>query len=245
MKKPLIGINPYYFEHRNLFWNGTQEKYYKAVWMGGGIPVTLHYPANGGTIEEIVQSIDGLLTVGGPDLPHDIYGGKSPELLDEDIMHPTREKFDRSLFLAAKKHKIPILSICAGFQHINVIYGGSLYEDLNSQMGGAIYHGEFNGKWVNHPVTLVEDSLIYRVINNKTPEVASTHHQGIWKLGKGLKAVAHSEDGLIEAIEDIDERNAFIAVQWHPEIGLDNPEQVRLFEWLSSESLKRKNMNLT
>ena len=240
MKKPLIGINPYYFKRQNHFWNGTQEKYYKAVWQGGGVPVTVHYPANGGDVEEKADTIDGLLAVGGPDLPIHTYGGKYPELLDEDVMHPSREKFDRAIYLRMKELRKPILSICAGFQHINVISGGSLFEDLGAQFKGSIDHGEFNGNWSEHTVRLEKDSLIYRVLENEKSRVASTHHQGIRDLGEGLRAVAYAEDGLIEAIEDVEEPDAFIAVQWHPEIELENSDQNRLFNWLAAEAIKRK-----
>ena len=98
MFKPIIGINPYYFEYDESFWNGTKEKYFRSVWLAGGLPVTLHHFSSGGTVEDIIERIDGLLLVGGPDIPNTIYGGKHSELLDEDVMHLNREKFDRIIF---------------------------------------------------------------------------------------------------------------------------------------------------
>ncbi len=84
---------------------------------------------------------------GGPDLSVELYGGQHPELLDKDVIHHQREAFDRAIFLATRRQHKPILAICLGLQHINVIYGGDLYEDLDTQFPGTIDHGEFNGSW--------------------------------------------------------------------------------------------------
>ncbi len=216
MKKPLIGLNPYYFEYSDAMWNGSKDRYFTAIWAAGGIPVTLHYPDQDDSINEIAQAIDGLLLVGGPDIPNNIYNGNHPELLDSDVMGTEREKFDR------------MLAICVGMQHINVIRGGTLYEDLTEQLDGSVYHGEFNGECAHHTVKLEKNSLINKVIGDDDSEITSTHHQGIRTLGSGLKPVSWSDDGLIEAIEDTKIPDAFLAVQWHPELMLDDEDQINL-----------------
>ena len=239
MKKPLIGLNPYYFEYSDAMWNGSKELYFTAIWAAGGIPVTLLYPDQDNSINEIAQAIDGLLLVGGPDIPNDIYNGNHPELLDSDVMAPKREKFDRNIFLAMYNLRKPMLAICVGMQHINVIRGGTLYEDLTKQLVSAVNHGEFNGEWSRHMVKLEKNSLVNKVIGNDYSEIKSTHHQGIRTLGSGLKPVSWSDDGLIEAIEDTKVPNAFLAVQWHPELMLDDESQINLFKWLVKESQSR------
>jgi len=239
MKKPLIGLNPYYFEYSDAMWNGSKDSYFAAIWAAGGIPVTLHYPNQVDSINEISQAIDGLLLVGGPDIPNNIYNGNHPELLDSDVMGPEREKFDRNIFLAMYNLRKPMLAICVGMQHINVIRGGTLYEDLNEQLDGSVNHGEFNGEYAHHRVKLEKNSLINKVIDDDNPEITSTHHQGIRTLGSGLKPVSWSNDGLIEAIEDTKIPDAFLAVQWHPEIMLDGEDQIDLFKWLVLESLSK------
>ena len=236
MKKPLIGLNPYYFEYSDAMWNGSKDRYFTAIWAAGGIPVTLHYPDQDDSINEIAQAIDGLLLVGGPDLPNDIYNGNHPELLDSDVMVPKREKFDRNIFLAMYNLRKPMLAICVGMQHINVIRGGTLYEDLTEQLDGSVYHGEFNGECAHHTVKLEKNSLINKVIGDDDSEIKSTHHQGIRTLGSGLKPVSWSDDGLIEAIEDTKIPDAFLAVQWHPELMLDDENQINLFKWLVKKS---------
>jgi len=239
MKKPLIGLNPYYFEYSDALWNGSKDRYFIANWAAGGIPVTLHYPNQDDSINEIAQAIDGLLLVGGPDIPNNIYNGNHPELLDSDVMVPKREKFDRNIFLAMYNLRKPMLAICVGMQHINVIRGGTLYEDLTEQLDGSVYHGEFNGEYAHHTVKLEKNSLINKVIGDDDSEITSTHHQGIRTLGSGLKPVSWSDDGLIEAIEDTKIPDAFLAVQWHPELMLDDEDQINLFKWLVQESLYR------
>ena len=198
-----------------------------------------HYPNQDDSINEIAQAIDGLLLVGGPDIPNDIYNGNHPELLDSDVMVPKREKFDRNIFLAMYNLRKPMLAICVGMQHINVIRGGTLYEDLTEQLDGSVYHGEFNGECAHHTVKLEKNSLINKVIGDDDSEITSTHHQGIRTLGSGLKPVSWSDDGLIEAIEDTKIPDAFLAVQWHPELMLDDEDQINLFKWLVQESLSR------
>ena len=239
MKKPLIGLNPYYFEYSDAMWNGSKELYFTAIWAAGGIPVTLHYPNQDNLINEIAETIDGLLLVGGPDIPNDTYNGNHPELMDSDVMGPERENFDRKIFLAMYNLRKPILAICVGMQHINVIRGGTLYEDLNVQLNGSVNHGEFNGDYAQHTVKLEKNSLINKVINSDNPEIISTHHQGIRNLGSGLKPVSWSDDGLIEAIEDSNSPNSFIAIQWHPELMPHNINQKKLFNWLIGEAKKR------
>jgi putative glutamine amidotransferase len=133
----------------------------------------------------------------------------------------------------------PMLAICVGMQHINVIRGGTLYEDLTEQLDGSVYHGEFNGECAHHTVKLEKNSLINKVIGDDDSEITSTHHQGIRTLGSGLKPVSWSDDGLIEAIEDTKIPDAFLAVQWHPELMLDDEDQINLFKWLVQESLSR------
>jgi len=232
LKKPLIGLNPYLFHYRNSLWNATKETYYDAVWKAGGLPVTIHHSLASVSINAIADTLDGLIMVGGPDVPCNLYEGTYPELLDKDVMLPARESFDRAVFLAMKKLRKPILSICVGTQHINVIYGGSLYEDIDVLMQTPLDHGEFNGSVSFHPVNIEKNSFIYSVIKKESINVASTHHQGINTLGEGLSVSSIAPDGLIEAIEDTKNPDSFIAVQWHPEIMKDDENQLKLFKWV-------------
>ncbi len=235
MNKPIIGINPYYFNYKSDWWLATKEDYIKAVYRAGGIPVTLHHPQFGESVGELVERVNGIMMVGGPDFHCNMYGGGDPDLLRE-IIHPNRESFDRNLFNEARRQNKPILAICAGFQHINLIYNGTLYEDIEKQTDDPIDHGLLANDYVNHSVILDPDSNLYTVMGEKEPEVRSTHHQGIKEIGENLRAVARSSDGLIEAVEDAYNSRAFIAVQWHPELYPESSANSRIFDWLISES---------
>ena len=232
MKKNLIGINPYDIEQKGSRWNATKEAYYKAIWKNGGCPVTLNHTKNRQQISSLVSKIDGLLMVGGPDIPAKTYNSKNPKLLDSDVMSEKREAFDRAVFLEAMDQNKKILAICAGAQHANVILGGDLIEDIPTLIKNYINHGVFNGAANIHAVnTTNKNSLLYKIIRKKTFNVKSSHHQCINTPGKGVVVTAKAEDNTIEAIELVGQKN-FIGVQWHPEIMPKSENMKKLFLWL-------------
>lgn len=214
----------------------SKEAYSHCVWEAGGIPVILTYPNGHGDITEATDAIDALLMIGGPDLPIEYYGGSSYDLKGEEPMHTNRVEFDRQIFQSCRKADKPILGICAGIQHINVIFGGTLYEDIPSQLPGHIDHGTYNGDTATHPVEIDNTSLLLDITRESAVPVTSTHHQGIRNLGEKLKATAWSSDGLVEAVEPVNGEGRFIAVQWHPELMRDDPHQLRLFRWIVEEA---------
>ena len=234
MKKRLVGINPYDIDHNGSRWNATKEPYYKAIWAGGGCPVTLSHTKNKDQIKSLVSQIDSLLMVGGPDIPANKYKTENPHLLDPDIMSENREAFDRAVFLEAMKQNKKILAICAGTQHTNIIFGGTLIEDIPSLIKNHINHGVFNGEANSHPITVTKkNSLLYKIIGKERFSVKSSHHQCVNVVGKNIFVTAKAEDGTAEAIE-IKNCETFIGVQWHPEITPKNEETNKLFSWLSS-----------
>ena len=233
MKKPLIGIAPYHIERKGSFWNATKEEYYLSVWGSGACPVTLNHPPNKKEIPNIVNQIDAFLMVGGPDIPADVYGSENPNLIDKDQMSKERESFDRLVFLETMKQNKKVLAICLGMQHANVVFGGTLTEDIPTLVPGAIDHGKFNGKHSIHSVKVEKESLLFDVLGSQTADVASTHHQSVKSLGRGIKVTACSEDGVVEAIE-IKNKNNFIGVQWHPELLKESNESKKIFSWLQS-----------
>ena len=233
MKKPLIGINPYDIKRKGSFWNATKEDYYLTVWNSGGCPVTLNYPNKEEHISNIVEHLHGLLMVGGPDVPADVYGSTNPELLDKDQMSKEREFFDREVFLETLKQGKKVLAVCAGLQHINTVFGGTLTEDIPTLIPGAVDHGTFNGEYSVHEVKIKKESKLFNVLGVESVSVASTHHQCVNKLGDNIVSVASSSDGVVEAIEIENQKN-FIGVQWHPELIKQSEETKKLFSWLLS-----------
>ena len=234
MKKALIGINPYDIEIKGSTWNATKQAYYKAVWSAGGCPITLNHTKNKDQIASLVSNLDGLLMVCGPDIPANKYKSTNPQLLDPDTMSENRESFDRAIFLESMNQNKKILAICAGAQHVNVIYGGTLIEDIPTLVKNHIDHGVFNGAASVHPITIAkQNSTLSKLVNKKTIDIKSSHHQCINNLGEGVVVTATAKDGVIEAIE-LKDRDNFIGVQWHPEIMSNSREMSSLFAWLSS-----------
>ncbi len=236
VNRPLIGIAPGYFVKDNAYWHMAREAYSQSVWKADGIPLVLTYPEDESKMSDVACQLDGLILTGGPDLPIEIYGGVSYDMKGEEPMHPARVSFDRKIFDTFIQNQKPVLAVCAGLQIINVMRNGTLYEDVPSQLTGAMNHGDYKGPVVKHSMEVEKSSLLSDVLANETPTVNSTHHQGIRRLGKGLNPVAYAPDGLIEAVEPANGESPFLAVQWHPEQMQDDPTQMKLFHWLIEEA---------
>lgn len=235
--RPLVGIAPGYFVKEGAYWHMAREGYSQCVWKSGGIPLILTYPEEEKGAGDIADGLDGLILTGGPDLPIDVYGGAPYDLKGEEPMHPARVSFDRKIFDAFIQRQKPVLAVCAGLQVINVMNGGTLYEDVPSQLAGALDHGDYTRPVVSHSVELDQSSLLREILSDDVPIVNSTHHQGIRLLGDNLKPVAHAPDGLVEAVEPANGEAKLVAVQWHPEQMQEDKKQMRLFRWLVEEAI--------
>lgn len=185
--------------------------------------------AYGSELEEIASilpKIDGLVLTGGPDVNPKYYGKDHDSLLCE--IDDYRDTLEFLLIDYAFQKQIPIFAICRGAQILNVYLGGTLYADLPTYLPSEIVH-RCNNSTENclHPIYLDTNSYFYSWIGKDTIIVNSYHHQGVEKLGRGLKPVAFSPDGLVEAYEWDNSQNRpfIIAVQWHPE-RLGNENQV-------------------
>jgi putative glutamine amidotransferase len=165
---------------------------------------------------EALDLLDGLVLAGGADIDPASYGDTPhPETLDTV---PERDRFEIALVRAAIERNLPVLGICRGMQLINVAYGGTLLQHLPEHFG---HHehlrvvGTFDG--ADHDVELIEGTLAARAAGETHHATKSHHHQGVDRLGEGLRISGHSSmDGLPEAIE-MDDRRFVLGVQWHPE----------------------------
>jgi putative glutamine amidotransferase len=133
---------------------------------------------------------------------------------------PERDETDLILLEVAERRAMPVLGICFGMQSINVARGGSLIQDLASQMPEAIKHEQ--GQTINRPshhIRIETGSLLAELAGGETARVNSSHHQAVGKIGRDLRAIARAPDGVIEAIIDPRPDRFALGVQWHPEIG--------------------------
>ena len=170
-------------------------------------------------VEVLLDGIDGLLLSGGSDLDPDYYGEEcAPEL---GVTVPERDAFEMVLVRLALGRGIPIFGICRGMQVLNVALGGTLYQDLSSQLGKDILnHWQESPKWhPAHEIEVLHDSHLAEITRCQNAKVNSYHHQGIKELGDGLAVSARSSDGVVEAVENHDFTEQWlIGVQWHAEI---------------------------
>ena len=212
-ERPLIGIASL-----------DQESYIRAVRESGGLPVVL--PNTDGSvamIDSYLEELDGLLMPGGADIPPSEYGEEPHETVE--ILSDDRFNFEKALSFAwITKSKKPMLGICLGSQWINVASGGSLVQDIPSEFG-------VNHRDVNHAITIEPDSKLSGIFDSTGFEVNSFHHQAVRKLGDGLRVVARSPEGIVEATETTDPDRFLIGVQWHPERQVETDDsQKKLFD---------------
>jgi putative glutamine amidotransferase len=209
------------------------EDYRQSVLHVGGEVRILQTPA---TAEQALAGIDGLMLTGGDDVAPARYGEPAHATIVE--AEPGRDEFELALIGAARARNLPILAICRGIQVLNVACGGSLVQDIPSEMTGAMPH-RFdvppNQPYsLAHEVWIDQDTLLWKLMRERLSdvdacEVNSRHHQAVKRLAAGFKVAATAPDGVIEAIEDPAARFC-LAVQWHPENFFRTGEFRPLFE---------------
>lgn len=227
--KPIIGINCDYAEEGKRPYSFTYRDYSEAIIKAGGIPLLLPIIKDKDDGGFLVEKINGLLFTGGNDVPPRRYGEKMHK--KTVCVNPDKDISDFILVQAGLQKKKPMLAICYGAQLVNVALGGTLIQDIPSECCTSIIHkGSKNGGYT-HSVKIKKGTLLYKIIGADHVETNSTHHQAIKILGKGLRDVAHTQDGIIEAIEQED-YPFLLGVQWHPERLTDNPYHASLFHVL-------------
>ena len=235
--KPIIGITcevvkrkPYFAEFDLV----CDYRYIRAILRAGGTPILLPINPFRRDASKLLSHLDGLVIIGGADIHPSFYGEKSKEKVTP--MYRERTYFEMELYRDAQKKKIPVLAICYGMQLLNVIYGGTLYQDIQSQVKGARDHR--SKRYPFHRVDIQPGSLCYKIFRKKSILVHSEHHQAVKLPGQSIRITAVSEDGIPEAIEG---PPLTIAVQWHPERHPKDIVQIRLFRhFLQLARLSRK-----
>ena len=196
----------------------TDLEYVKGVSEAGGVPVVIPPSVSLQAAKALLDSVDGLLLSGGPDLDPGYYGEEPIPELGTTI--PEWDALEMALLRLALKRGMPIFGICRGMQILNVALGGTLYQDVPSQLGAdVINHWQLTPKCHStHEVEVLDDSYLAKVTDRQRVEVNSYHHQGIKDLADSLTVAARCADGVIEALESRDYSDRWlVGVQWHPE----------------------------
>ena len=213
--------------------------YSEAVVAAGGAPVHVSLIPKPEYIETVVEGLDGILLPGSDsDVDPLRYGHQPhPQL---GAVHPIKDETDLLLIAAAERKRIPIFAICFGMQVLNVSRGGTLIQDIGSQVTDSIKHEQGAPRdRASHRVTLSEQTRLSSIAGVEAFAVNSHHHQAIETLGADLVATAWASDGIIEALEDPRPDRFAVAVQWHPELGWERDAiSQRLFAAFVTEAAK-------
>jgi len=186
-------------------------------------------------IRQYLSMVDGVyLTGAASNVDSTLYG--QPNLTPDQQLDKDRDGFDLSLIPLALEMGLPLLGICRGMQELNVALGGDMHQKLH-EVHGLIDHREDRTATVSeqyaeaHDVRLVPGTWFAERMQQAGFSVNSLHGQGIKTLGKGLQALAHAPDGLIEAVHLPELAQFTLGVQWHPEWqAAQNPFSVRMFQ---------------
>jgi putative glutamine amidotransferase len=209
------------------------EDYKQSVLHAGGDVRIVGAPASA---EEALRGVGGLLLTGGDDVAPARYGESTHATVVE--AEPGRDEFELAVIAAALDKRLPIFAICRGVQVLNVAFGGSLVQDIPSQVTGALQHKlavpPHQSYALAHEVWFEKDSLLGSLLQDRLSdadscEVNSRHHQAVKQVAGGFRVTATAPDGVIEAIEDPGARFC-LGVQWHPENFWRTGEFRALFE---------------
>jgi gamma-glutamyl-gamma-aminobutyrate hydrolase PuuD len=229
VSRPIIGITSYVepasWGHWQLDAALIPYDYVLGIERAGGRALLV--PPSEDGVEETLDALDGILFSGGSDLDPTLYGAEPhPETSG---VRAERDRAELALLQAALARDMPVLAVCRGFQVLNVARGGDLVQHLPEVVGDS-KHREAAGTFSEHPVRIGEGSRLGSLLGDRAP-VKSHHHQGVGRVGAGLREVAWADDGTIEGLEDRERRFA-LGVLWHPEAG----EDTKLFEALVAEA---------
>jgi putative glutamine amidotransferase len=231
--RPRIGITMRLEIETRRFYLGRD--YSEAIEAAGAVPVHLPLIPTREYVEAAVAELDGVFLPGSDsDVDPFIFGEEPHPNLKKVV--PEKDITDRLVLEAAETRNLPVLGICYGMQALNVARGGTLIQDITSQVEGGLKHDQ--GKPMERPSHSIEidresilGSLRSIATNGHSICVNSHHHQAVRDIGRDLRAVAWAKDGVIECIEDTRPDRFVLGVQWHPELSWENdPFSREIFE---------------
>lgn len=210
--KPLIGV------FGTVDNDGTHmlfKEYIESINAAGGLAVIVAYTESEESLRQLAKICDGFCFTGGVDIHPGYYG---EELLPEcGEVHHRRDSLEMRAFPIVLASGKPILGICRGAQLVNVALGGTLYQDIPSQLGESFPHRQTESRYeYSHCARITPDTPLSELVLEEIIKVNSFHHQAIKRLGEGLCVMAVADDGIIEAAYG--DGDSYIRLyQWHPE----------------------------
>lgn len=227
--RPVIGITSRIDAEETLY--SLPSGYARAVDQAGGLAVILTPPADEAGVADLLERVDGIILSGGVDVDPSHFGEEPHPALGE--VSPRRDGFELALARAALAGQVPLLGICRGIQVLAIAAGGTVYQDIGSEIKAALKHRQQAPRWhPTHSVNVRAGSRLAGLVGAGSFRVNSFHHQAVRAVPDRFIVTAEAEDGVIEAIEGSDARFA-VGVQWHPELMWDrHPIHLELFRAL-------------
>jgi len=204
----------------NLSENSIGGSYISAIENAGGTPIVIPIVQNEACLDDSFEIIDGLLLSGGVDIDPLYFGEEAESGLGK--VDADRDRVEIYLTTKALKKDIPILGICRGIQTLNVVAGGTLYQDINTDLSNILKHRQTAPGWYGtQTIDVKEGSRLLDILGQTTIRVNSFHHQAVRKVAPNFTISAVARDGVIEGIEGTNRRFS-IGVQFHPEVMWQN-----------------------
>jgi putative glutamine amidotransferase len=215
--RPRIGITMRIEAETDRFY--LSRHYSEAVEAAGGVPVHISLIPQREYISAVVDHLDGVLLPGSDSDVDPIRYGADPHP-QLGTVQSIKDDTDLLVLEEIENRRLPLFAICFGMQVLNVHRGGTLIQDILSQMPNAIKHEQGAPRdRPSHRIELADSSRVYSLAQSDSALVNSHHHQALEKIGHDLSATAWASDGLVEAVEDPREDRFVVGVQWHPELG--------------------------
>jgi putative glutamine amidotransferase len=214
VSRPAIGITIGYDDEEEGI-HVLRNDYVRSVERAGGLPLILA-PGGPGDAADLLSHVDALVLSGGSDVDPVFFREAAHPKLGNVVRE--RDEFELALCREALAKDLPLLAICRGHQVLNVATGGTLIQDIPSEVVGDVDHDPRRPRPERvHEVRILEGTRLRHLLGKETVGVNSFHHQAVRDLGRGLVASAWSTgDNVIEGVE-APERRFAIGVQWHPE----------------------------
>ncbi len=242
--QPLIGITTASSIDPNsgLLYSRAYQPIIRAVERAGGLPLLIPTGLSESTLRALYDRLDGVLLPGGPDIDPAYYGEEAHPTVRIDA---ARDALEVPLVRWAAQDDLPLFGICRGHQVINVALGGSLIQDIPSQVPTTVLAHDIPDKQprdrTTHDVAIQPDSRLATIMGTTKIGVNSLHHQAVERAAPGMVVTAVSPDGLVEATE-LPGRRFALSVQWHPEDLYENDEtMLRLFKEFVDAARERTN----
>ena len=235
--RPVIGLT-LDDEHARPGMHVLRDDYVRSVQQAGALAVVLP-PGPPGDAPALLDRVDGLLLTGGVDIDPDLFGQPPhPKIRRVDR---ERDELELALVREALRRDLPILAICRGIQVLNVAGGGTLLQDLPSQLKGGGRHDCPEPRTARvHRVAVESDTQLHRILRESHVPVNSFHHQAVDEVGDGCVVTARCEDdGVVEGLE-MPEQGFVVGVQWHPETFWDAQDSFQVLFDAQADACRRR-----